>query len=110
VLEGCPLLNRLKFLSHVIHAAKNPIDLDDRQVDAVAARIELDLRIGYAFTRMTTAAIRPLGGTLALDERGKRRVVSYGGLLLLGLKNAVVLIRCRVLPVSNSGFCRRPLF
>ncbi|TVY55369.1 DNA topoisomerase 3 [Lachnellula cervina] len=64
--------------AHIITAAKNPIDLDDRLVDAVSARIELDLRIGSAFTRMTTHAVRPLGGTLAYDERGKRRVVSYG--------------------------------
>lgn len=70
----------LIFLSHIIHAAKNPIDLDDRQVDAVAARIELDLRIGYAFTRFLTNNLRSLGGSLAVDDSGKRRVISYGEL------------------------------
>jgi len=64
--------------SHIIHAAKNPIDLDDKQVDAVAARIELDLRIGYAFTRFLTNNLRSLGGSLAEDDSGKRRVISYG--------------------------------
>lgn len=56
----------------MIRAAKNPINLDDRQVDAVAARIELDLRIGFAFTRLQTLCLRELGGQF---ERG---VYSYG--------------------------------
>ncbi|RDL40728.1 uncharacterized protein BP5553_00707 [Venustampulla echinocandica] len=64
--------------AHVIHAAKNPIDLDDRQVNAVAARIELDLRIGYVFTRWLTTSLRPLGGPLAIADDGKGRVISYG--------------------------------
>jgi DNA topoisomerase III len=51
--------------SHVLHAAKNPIDLDDRQAEAVAVRIELDLRIGYAFTRFQTNNLRPLGASLS---------------------------------------------
>jgi hypothetical protein len=55
-----------------MQAARNPIDLDDRQVDAVAARIELDLRIGYAFTRFQTKLIQALGGPLA------EAMVSYG--------------------------------
>jgi DNA topoisomerase-3 len=65
-------------LRHVINAAKNPIDLDDRQVHAVQARIELDLRIGYAFTRWLTICLRPLGGSLSTGKDGKRRVFSYG--------------------------------
>lgn len=48
------------------------MDLDERQVDAVSARIELDLRIGYAFTRFLTKTFRSLGGPLS------DRVVSYG--------------------------------
>lgn len=55
-----------------MQAAKNPIDLDQRQVDAVAARIELDLRIGYAFTRFLTTLIQPLGGELG------DKMISYG--------------------------------
>lgn len=64
----------LTIQSHVIQAAKNPVTLDDRQVHAVQARIELDLRIGYAFTRWLTLSLQPLGGAFAEDGR----VLSYG--------------------------------
>ncbi|KAH8815689.1 DNA topoisomerase [Xylogone sp. PMI_703] len=64
--------------AHVLHAARNPIPLDERQADAVAARIELDLRVGYAFTRLQTLALRPLGGVLSTTPKGTRRVISYG--------------------------------
>jgi DNA topoisomerase-3 len=57
---------------HVIRAAKNPINLDELQVDAVAVRIELDLRIGYAFTRFQTTTLRALGGPLG------ELTISYG--------------------------------
>lgn len=57
---------------HVIRAAKNPINLDDRKVNAVAARIELDLRLGAAFTRFTTLSLQTMGGDL------EERVISYG--------------------------------
>ena len=62
----------LIFHRHVIRAAQNPINLDERQVNAVAARIELDLRIGAAFTRLTTLTLQVLGGDV------RERVVSYG--------------------------------
>ncbi|KAL9612896.1 MAG: hypothetical protein Q9167_002529 [Letrouitia subvulpina] len=58
--------------SHVIRAAQNPVPLDDRQVNAVAARIELDLRLGASFTRFQTLTLQKLGGGLA------ERVISYG--------------------------------
>ncbi|KAM0412296.1 hypothetical protein ACHAPD_008956 [Fusarium lateritium] len=50
--------------AHVISAARNLTTLDERQVNAVATRIELDLRIGYAFTRFLTNNLRQLGGPL----------------------------------------------
>ena len=53
-------------------AARNPINMDDRQVNAVAARIELDLRLGASFTRFQTLALQTLGGDLA------ERLISYG--------------------------------
>jgi hypothetical protein len=53
-------------------AARNPINLDDLQVNAVAARIEVDLRIGAAFTRFQTLLLQPLGGGL------EEKVISYG--------------------------------
>ena len=40
------------------HAAQNLVDLDMALVDAVLARIELDLRIGASFTRMQSFALR----------------------------------------------------
>ncbi|KAL8719160.1 MAG: hypothetical protein Q9225_003800 [Loekoesia sp. 1 TL-2023] len=58
---------------HVLQAAQRPVPLDDRQVNAVAARIELDLRLGVVFTRFQTLTLRTLGGDLAED-----RVISYG--------------------------------
>ncbi|CAD6503171.1 BgTH12-02839 [Blumeria graminis f. sp. triticale] len=64
--------------AHVISAAKNPTRLDDRQVDAVAARIEVDLRIGLAFTRYLTLTLRPICGALSKTLDGKNRVISYG--------------------------------
>jgi len=57
---------------HVLQAARQPVTLDEKQVEAVAARIELDLRIGFAFTRFMTLSLRTLGGPLA------ERVLSYG--------------------------------
>lgn len=57
---------------HILSAARRLTALDDRQVDAVSARIELDLRIGYAFTRFLTLNLRPLGGPLS------KLTLSYG--------------------------------
>ncbi|KAF4997853.1 hypothetical protein FDECE_11971, partial [Fusarium decemcellulare] len=50
--------------AHVLSAARSLAELDGRQVDAVSTRIELDLRIGYAFTRFITNNLRPLGGPM----------------------------------------------
>lgn len=58
---------------HVLQAAQRPVPLDDRQVSAVAARIELDLRLGVVFTRFQTLTLLTLGGDLAND-----RIISYG--------------------------------
>jgi DNA topoisomerase III len=70
------LVKRAKFSNieraHVIQAARNPIDLDDRQAKAVDARIELDLRIGAAFTRYLTLQLQSAAAQLA-DQ-----VISYG--------------------------------
>lgn len=58
--------------AHILNAAKNLRDLDDKQVDAVSARIDLDLRTGYAFSRFLTNSLRPLGGPI------ERATMSYG--------------------------------
>lgn len=57
---------------HVLTAARRLVELDEKQVNAVSARIELDLRIGYAFTRFITNNLKHLGGPLA------ELVLSYG--------------------------------
>lgn len=57
---------------HVTQAANNPIDIDDSQANAVAARIELDLRIGAAFTRLQTLQLQ------SLDEKLTDALISYG--------------------------------
>lgn len=48
----------------MLSAARRLADLDEKMVNAVAARIELDLRIGYAFTRFMTNSLRMLGGPM----------------------------------------------
>lgn len=60
------------FPRHVLTAARRLTELDEKQVNAVSARIELDLRIGYAFTRFITNNLKHLGGPLA------ELVLSYG--------------------------------
>ncbi|KAI9816446.1 MAG: DNA topoisomerase [Pycnora praestabilis] len=58
--------------AHVLHAAQHPVDLDDRQANAVSARIELDLRIGASFTRLQTMSLQNLGPEL------RDLILSYG--------------------------------
>ncbi|USP78505.1 uncharacterized protein yc1106_05779 [Curvularia clavata] len=60
---------------HVVQASQNPIRLDEAQAQAVAARIELDLRLGAAFTRMQTLALQKMIPQQG-EERGK--IISYG--------------------------------
>ena len=61
--------------AHIINAARNPITLNEAQANAVASRIELDLRIGASFTRNLTLNIQPILQTFNGEER---QVVSYG--------------------------------
>lgn len=63
----------------MIQAAHRLTELDEKQVDAVSTRIELDLRIGYAFTRFMTNSLRPLGGPMG------ELTLSYGESSLLSL-------------------------
>ncbi|EJU05529.1 prokaryotic type I DNA topoisomerase [Dacryopinax primogenitus] len=54
------------------HAARHPVELDRRQSDAVEARIQLDLRLGAAFTRMQTKMLQNQVPDL------QRKMISYG--------------------------------
>ncbi|KAI9482671.1 MAG: DNA topoisomerase [Benjaminiella poitrasii] len=59
--------------SNEIHyAAQHPTQLDMRQVEAVRARSELDLRIGAAFTRLQTINLR------SYFSSSGNKVLSYG--------------------------------
>ncbi|KAJ5390051.1 DNA topoisomerase 3 [Penicillium cataractarum] len=62
----------VKRASHVLQAAREPVELDEFQANAVAARIELDLRIGAAFTRLQTLQLQAVSAVL------KEKVISYG--------------------------------
>ena len=100
----CSLIN-LAHHSHVIRAAQNPVLLDECQVKAVGARIEIDLRLGAIFTRFQTLTLQTLGGDL------QERVISYGlyhreaqicGLatILTGVKG---LVNFQLLALSLTG-------
>lgn len=56
----------------MLNAARHPAEVDERQVIAVAARIELDLRLGSSFTRFQTLALQ------SMDPRLEKKVLSYG--------------------------------
>lgn len=66
--------NRYHHVSHVLQAARAPIGLDECQANAVAARMELDLRIGSAFTRLQTLRLQ------SLAEELSQKILSYGEL------------------------------
>lgn len=52
-------MSALTFMPRQIHnAAQNPFNLDQRLVDAVEARMVLDLKIGAAFTRWQTLTLK----------------------------------------------------
>ena len=61
--------------NHIINAAQNPVSIDEAQAQAVASRIELDLRIGASFTRNLTLSVQPL---LVAANSEDKQVISYG--------------------------------
>jgi hypothetical protein len=72
--EGIPLEKREINGRHIIHAAQHPVMLDYMQAAAVNARLELDLRIGAAFTRFQTLTLQQ-----RIGEIGEQKlIISYG--------------------------------
>lgn len=69
-----------------------PVNLDDRIVNAVSARIELDLRLGAVFTRFTTLTLQDFCETL------KDRTLSYGKFYCLKRFNRL----------TGTGSCQFP--
>lgn len=70
---------------HILNAARNPSRLDQKAVDAVRTRMEIDLRAGVTFTRFLTTLLRPKILTdetyeKTFDDKGRPKdlVVSYG--------------------------------
>ncbi|KAF1834803.1 prokaryotic type I DNA topoisomerase [Decorospora gaudefroyi] len=61
--------------AHVIRASQNPVRLDEAQAQAVSARIELDLRLGVAFTRMQTLALQNM---IPQQSEDRNKLISYG--------------------------------
>jgi DNA topoisomerase III len=82
-------------IRHIIHAAQNPVALDHRQAAAVNARLELDLRIGAAFTRFQTLTLQSRIAAVAQENL----MISYGKLL-------VNIANGRGMSISNFGVRR----
>lgn len=57
--------------AHIWYAANNPKRLNQNEVQAVKARIEIDLRSGYAFTRLLTSNLKQ-------PQQQQNAVVSFG--------------------------------
>lgn len=55
--------------AHIINAAHHPIPVDEAQANAVASRIELDLRIGACFTRNLTLSIQGILQSAGGEDR-----------------------------------------
>jgi DNA topoisomerase III len=83
---------------------------DQRQSDAVEARIELDLRVGAAFTRFQTMALQQRFGQLADHTLSYGTSASACHVPGRGERNANVVGLCaRAMPVPDTGVCRRAL-
>ena len=77
--------------SQINQAARNPVDLDIRQAQAVAARMELDLRVGSIFTRTQTLELQRRINAVA-DS-----IISYGASSLAPLIRLLALLADSVL-------------
>jgi DNA topoisomerase-3 len=63
---------RIPTYSQIHRAAQNPVELDWQAAEAVDCRIELDLRLGAAFTRLQCNELQAQHPSL------NRQLMSYG--------------------------------
>lgn len=82
-------------------ACREAGELDIQQADAVSARIALDLRIGAAFTRLTTMTLQSRAPELASS------VISYGELSCS--QGVYVKLILRSMPISHPRLRRRSI-
>lgn len=90
--------------SHVIQAARQPVLLDEKQANAVASRIELDLRIGASFTRMLSINLKPI-----INAVQELKVLSYGRNKPVWILEYQAHAISRHMPVSYTRIRRRAI-
>ena len=88
-------------MSRQIHnAAQHPVNLDQRLVDAVAARIMVDLEIGAAFTRWQTWTLNA-----KFRQLYDIQLLSYGTSSTDCCSSYVLILLSRALSVPHTRLC-----
>lgn len=89
--------------SQINHAARNPVELDMLQANAVGARMDLDLRTGAVLTRLQTLGLQVRFP--ALDQK----VISYGRSEFSQSPDRPLSLSHRIMPVPDAWIRRRPV-
>ena len=91
--SGVCLIMHSNINRHVINAARQFAELDERQVNAVAARTEIDLRLGASFTRFQSLTLQ------SMDQVFAGKAISYGSLDVQEIDSK---------PYIHTGSCQFP--